>query len=70
METKTMIVNSTKHVDLPDGTYRGFWCGWIVTIPVVGEDLEFPVSHGTPTTDAIEITVNVSNNKFSFERYF
>lgn len=62
-----MIVKSTKHVDLPDETYRGFWCGWVVTIPVVDEDLEFPVSHSSPTSEAVDIVIKVINNKFSFE---
>jgi hypothetical protein len=62
-----MIVNSTKHVDLPDGVYMGFWCGWVVTVPMLEGDLEFPVSRTTPSVDALAIRLNVDSNKFSFE---
>jgi hypothetical protein len=68
-----MFVKSTKHVDLRDGTYHGLWCGWVVTIPALDKndvdvDLEFPVSRATPTYEAVEVIINVKNNKFSFER--
>jgi hypothetical protein len=69
-----MIVKSIKHVGLPDETYHGLWCGWTVTIPVIEgdteKDLEFPVSHTTPTTEAIAVKVKVVNHSFSFERTF
>lgn len=26
-------------VDLPDGAYKGFWTGYIIHIPFVGEDV-------------------------------
>lgn len=38
------MVKSIKHVDLPDGLYRGIWFEWIVSIPCIDEDIEIPVS--------------------------
>jgi hypothetical protein len=67
-----MIIKSTKHVDLPDGSYRGFWCEWTVTIPTVDKndvdvDLEFPVSRAYILNEALPVNINVRDNSFTFE---
>jgi hypothetical protein len=62
-----MKVNSTKFVNLKDGSYRGIWFEYLLIIPFVenNEDMEIPVSRGTPIIK--HVIVVVTDNIATFE---